>query len=48
MQVMKKLKSVLMEIDRVISMTSTLVKEFHDSKVTCRITYKIRVYYIVA
>ena len=46
MQVMKK--SVLMEIDRLISMTSTLVKEFHDSRVTCRITHKIHVYYVVA
>ena len=46
MQVMKK--SVLMEIDRLISMTSTLVKEFHDSGVTCRITHKIHVYYVVA
>ena len=46
MQVMKK--SVLMEIDRLISMTSTLAKEFHDSRVTCRITHKIHVYYVVA
>ena len=46
MQVMKK--SVLMEIDRLISMTSTLVKEFHDSRVTSRIAHKIHVYYVVA
>ena len=48
MQVLKKLKSVLIEIDRIISITLTLVKEFHDSKVTCRITHKIHVYYVVA
>ena len=46
MQVMKK--SVLMEIDRLISMTSKLVKEFHDSRVICRITHKIHVYSVVA
>ena len=48
MQVMKNKKCVLMEIDRFISITLTSVKEFHDSRVTCRITHKIHVYYVVA